>query len=118
MKVPVEIKMPEERFSAIDYFLERLDELKETLGEVTGIKLTTSSYKRTKQDPYIYQDTSESGEYEKWVGEETTIGDKYYPPLIYFLSKQNNGEVLVKKIQYGEEVFEFACDDYNVVIDY
>lgn len=117
MKVPVEIKMPKERFSAIDYFLERLDELEKILGEVTGVKLTASSCERMEQDPYIYQDTSENGECEKWVGEETTIGDKYYPPLIYFLSKQNNGEALVKEIQYGEEVFEFACD-YNVVIDY
>lgn len=109
----VKLTVPKERFSAIDYFLEKLDEL----GEVTGIKITVSSYERTKQDPYIHQDTREKGKCEKWVGEETTIGDRYYPPLIYFLIKLNNGDALVTRIEYGEKVFEFE-ETYNVVIDY
>ena len=117
MKDIVRITVPKERYSAIDYFLERFDELEKNLGKVTGAKLTASAYERTKQDPYIHQDTEENGEYEKWVGEEATIGDKYYPPLIYFLSKQDTGKTLVRMIEYGEQVLEFA-DNYNVVIDY
>lgn len=117
MKGIEKITVPKERYSAIDYLLETLSELEEKLGEVTGVTLTASAYERTKQDPYIYQDTSESGEYEKWVGEETTIGGKYYPPLTYFLSKQDNGEALVKSIKYGEQVFEFK-GDCNLIVDY
>lgn len=117
MKGIATITVPKERYSAIDYLLERFDELEEILGEVTGAILTASAYERTKEDPYIYQDQDENSEYEKWVGEETTIGDKYYPPLIYFLSKQDNGEALVIRIEYGKQVFEFG-DNYNVVIDY
>lgn len=119
MQGTIKITLPEERFSSIDYFLEEVERLEEVIGKVTGIKLTVSSYNRMKQDLYIYQDTNENGEYEKWVGEETTIGDKYYPPLTYFLSKQNNGEALVKRIKYGEKVFEFQSEsNYNVIIDY
>lgn len=113
MKGIVELTVPNERFSAIDYFLEKVEEL----GEVTGVKITVSSYERTQQDPYIHQDKSWEGESGKWVGEETTIGDKYYPPLIYFLLKLDNGEAIVKRIEYGKKVFEFGCN-YNVVIDY
>lgn len=115
MQEIIKITVPKKRFSPIDYFLEEV----EGLGEVRGIKLTVSSYNRMKQDPYIYQDTNENDKYEKWVGEETTIGDKYYPPLTYFLSKQNDGEALVKRIEYGEKVFEFQSEfNYNVIIDY
>ena len=112
MQEMIKLTLPKERFSPIDYFLEKENELK----SVTGIKLTTSSYTRMKQDPYIYQDFK-SGEYERWVGEETTIGDKHYPPLIYFLFKQDDGGALVKRIEYKEKVFEFE-PDYNVLIDY
>lgn len=117
MKGIATITVPKERYSAIDYLLERFDELEEILGEVTGAILTASAYERTKEDQYIYQDSDENGEYEKWVGEEITIEGEYYPPLIYFLSKRDNGEAIVRRIEYGKQVFEFG-DNYNVVIDY
>jgi len=113
MQEMIKLTLPKERFSPIDYFLEKENELE----RVTGIKLTTSSYARMKQDPYIHQDSNETGEYEKWVGEEITIGDKYYPPLIYFLSIQDDGGALVKRIEYEQKVFEFD-HNYNVLIDY
>lgn len=61
----VTVKMPKERFSPIDYFLEEVDMLEEFMGKVTGVILTASSYERMKQDPYIYQDTSEKRKSER-----------------------------------------------------
>lgn len=106
------IKLPKERYSPIDFFLEERKKFK----KVNGIKLTVSAYNRMKQDPYIYQDIEE-GNFEKWVGEETTIDGKYYPPLTYLLVKQDDGTAIVLRIEYGDLIFDFG-KKCNVKIDY
>ena len=122
----IQLIVPPERFSAIDYFLEQVDELNINVNDVEGIKITASAYQRMTKDPYLVKKNvtnNELGTFEDWVGEEITIGDTYYPPLFYTLVILDDGSALVRWVEYTKSsvkktlVFE-AKTDYNIEIDW
>lgn len=101
MKKITIMRLPDKRKSAIDYFFDMAKSDIDVMIK-SSIYISPMCVIAMVDDPYLHFTDN------RWVGDEVTIGDVYYPPLSYELeepcSKYGN-YYKVKKITYNNYTY-------------
>ena len=109
----LELKVPKEKFSALDYLLERGDP-----SGYKGILLTVSAYNRNLEDPYFTRTRISSvvGA-ELWKSDEMTLDGVHYPAISFVIQYHPDGYI-VRELEYDGKMYNFSSTEYDVRIDY